>query len=55
MAKISENSVKVLNFLKENDGKNFTSNDVANALGLTVATVNGVFTSLVNKKYGYRQ
>lgn len=55
MAKISENSVKVLNFLKENDGKNFTSNDVANALDLTVATVNGVFTSLVNKKYGYRQ
>ena len=55
MAKISENSIKVLNFLKENHGKKMTSQEVAEALELSTATVNGVFTSLSNKELGYRE
>ena len=55
MAKISENSVKVLNYLKENHGKKMTSQDVAEALELTTAQVNGTFTALQNKELGYRE
>ena len=51
---MSENSIKVLNYLKENHGKNMTSADVAEALGLPKATVNGVFTALQKKGYGVR-
>jgi len=55
MAKMSENSIKVINYLKENAGKKLTSQDVAEALDLSVSTVNGVFTALSNKKLGYRE
>ena len=51
---MSENSIKVLNYLKENHGKNMTSADVAEALDLAKATVNGVFTALQKKGYGVR-
>ena len=51
---MSENSVKVLNYLKENHGKNLTSADVADALELTKAQVNGVFTGLQKKELGVR-
>ena len=51
---MSENSIKVLNYLKENHGKNMTSTDVANALDMAKATVNGVFTALQNKGLGTR-
>ena len=55
MAKISENSIKVLNFLKDNHGKKMTSAEVAEALDLTTAQVNGTFTALSNKELGYRE
>ena len=55
MAKLSENSVKVINFLKENHGKKMTSQEVAEALDMSTATVNGVFTALSNKELGYRE
>jgi predicted transcriptional regulator len=55
MAKLSENSVKVINFLKESHGKKMTSSDVAEALDMSTATVNGVFTALSNKELGYRE
>ena len=55
MAKISENSIKVINYLKENHGKKMTSADVAEALDMSTATVNGVFTALSNKELGYRE
>ena len=55
MAKMSENSIKVINFLKENHGKKMTSSDVAEALDMSTATVNGVFTALSNKELGYRE
>ena len=52
---LSENSVKVLNYLKEIHGtKDVTSADVAEALELSKSTVNGVFTALQKKGYGVR-
>ena len=55
MEKISENSIKVLDYLKANHGKKMTSQDVAEALEMSTATVNGVFTALSNKELGYRE
>lgn len=51
---LSENSIKVLNYLKEVHGTNVTSADVAEALDLGKSTVNGVFTALQKKGYGAR-
>lgn len=51
---MSENSVKILNYLKENHGKNMTSADVAEALDLAKATVNGAFTAMQKKGLGSR-
>ena len=51
---MSENSVKILNYLKENNGKNMTSADVAEALDLGKATVNGAFTAMQKKGLGVR-
>lgn len=51
---MSENSIKVIEYLKENHGKNMTSADVAEALKLSKSTVNGVFTALQKKGYGVR-
>jgi predicted transcriptional regulator len=41
--------------LKENHGKKMTSQEVAEALDMSTATVNGVFTALSNKELGYRE
>lgn len=43
MAKLSENAVTVLNFLKENEG-NYTAAMIADATGLNVKQVNGTIT-----------
>ena len=52
---MSENSVKVLNYLKGIDGQDVTSADVAAALGLERKSVDGIFTSAIQKKgYGIR-
>ena len=51
---MSENSVKVLNYLKEINGTNVTAADVAEALDMPKATVNGVFTALQKKGLGAR-
>ena len=51
---MSENSIKVVNYLKEVHGTNKTSADVAEALELSKSTVNGVFTALQKKGYGVR-
>jgi len=51
---MSENSIKVLNYLKDHNGEDLTSQDVANALGLGKRTVDGVFTSLQRKGFGVR-
>jgi DNA-binding IclR family transcriptional regulator len=51
---MSENSVKILNYLKDNAGKDLTSADVAKALDLGKATVNGAFTAMQKKGLGVR-
>lgn len=47
---MKENSVKVLNYLKEKKGVNLTAADVAEALGLEKKSVNGIFTSAIQRK-----
>ena len=52
---MSENSKKVLNYLKENDGVDLTAADVATALGVEKRSVDGAFTSALQRKgYGER-
>ena len=47
---MSENSAKVLNYLKSVKGANVTSADVADALGLEKRQVDGIFTSAIQRK-----
>lgn len=47
---MKENSKKVLNYLKEIDGENVTAADVAAALGLEKKSVDGIFTSAIQRK-----
>lgn len=47
---MSENSVKVLNYLKGKNGVDLTSEDVAEALDLSKRTVDGIFTSAIQRK-----
>lgn len=47
---MKENSVKVLNYLKEINGENVTAADVAEALGMEKRSVDGIFTSAIQRK-----
>lgn len=47
---MKENSKKVLNYLKSVNGQNVTSADVAEALGLEKRSVDGIFTSAIQRK-----
>jgi hypothetical protein len=47
---MKENSVKVLNYLKEINGADVTSGDVAEALSLEKRQVDGIFTSAIQRK-----
>jgi hypothetical protein len=47
---MKENSKKVLNYLKEVNGQNVTAADVAEALGLEKRSVDGIFTSAIQRK-----
>ena len=47
---MSENSKKVLVFLQENNGADLTAADVAAALGLEKRSVDGIFTSAIQRK-----
>ena len=51
---MTEKSKAVLNFLKEHDGEDLTSGDVAEALGVEKRSIDGTFTSLQKKGYGVR-
>ena len=52
---MKENSKKVLNYLKEINGSAVTAADVAEALGLEKRSVDGIFTSAIQRKgYGER-
>ena len=50
MAKVSENSITVYNYVKEHDGDKITAADIAEATNLGLRTVNGVITSAFQKK-----
>lgn len=45
MAAMKENTRKILDYLKANDGQDLTAADVAEALGFETRSVNGSFTS----------
>lgn len=47
---MKENSKKVLNYLKGINGQDVTSADVADALGLEKRSVDGIFTSAIQRK-----
>lgn len=47
---MKENSKKVLNYLKEINGQDVTAADVADALGLEKRSVDGIFTSAIQRK-----
>lgn len=47
---MKENSKKVLEYLKDVNGQQVTSADVAEALGLEKRQVDGIFTSAIQRK-----
>ncbi len=47
---MKENSKKVLMYLKEHNGEDLTAADVAEALGLEKRSVDGIFTSAIQRK-----
>lgn len=47
---LSENSKKVFDYVKANDGKQFTASDIAEATDLAVRSVNGIVTSAFQRK-----
>lgn len=52
---MSENTVRVLNYLKEHNGEQLTAADVAADLGIeNKKKVDGSFTALTNKHLGVR-
>ena len=52
---MKENSKKVLNYLKSINGADVTAQDVADALDIPKRSVDGIFTSAIQRKgYGVR-
>lgn len=47
---MKENSRKVFEYLKANNGKDLTAADVAAELGLEKRSVDGIFTSAIQRK-----
>lgn len=47
---VKPNTKAVINYLKEMNGTNVTSADVATALGLEKKSVDGIFTSAIQRK-----
>lgn len=47
---MSPNSKSILNYLKSINGQNVTAADVAESLGLEKRTVDGAFTSAIQRK-----
>jgi DNA-binding MarR family transcriptional regulator len=47
---LKENSLKVLNYVREHDGENMTAADIAEGTGLEVKSVNGIVTAAFQKK-----
>ncbi len=55
MAKMSENSVKLLTYLQENANTKMTADEVAANTGIAKATITGAFTAFVKKGLGVRE
>lgn len=55
MAKMSENSVKLLSYLQENADAKMTADEVAANTGMAKATITGAFTAFVKKGLGVRE
>ena len=47
---LKENSKIVYDFVKAHDGEDFTAQDIADATGLSVRSVNGIVTSAFQRK-----
>ncbi len=47
---MTENSKRVLNYLKSINGQNVTAADVAEEMGLETKQVNGIFTAAIQRK-----
>ena len=54
MSKMTPNSVRVFNFLKDNHGARLTNKDIAEALGVSSSTVVGSVTGLCKKGLAVR-
>lgn len=47
---LKPNALAVFEYVKENDGADFVAQDIAEALGLEVKSINGIITSAFQKK-----
>ena len=45
MAKFSENSITVYDYVKDHDNEDLTAQDIADGTGLAIKSVNGIVTS----------
>jgi len=52
---MKEGTRAIWNYIVENDGKDFTAQDIADALGVGVKSVNGSVTSFQKKGYTIRE
>lgn len=50
MAKMTENTAKIFNFLRDHADADYTAVDVAEALGMRPVSVNSTFTSGIQRK-----
>lgn len=50
MAKFSENSITVYDYVKDHDNDDLTAQDIADGTGLSVKSVNGIVTSAFQRR-----
>lgn len=55
MAQMKASTKEIFNYVKEHNSENVTAADVAKALGMSVKSVNGSFTSFQKKGWGIRK
>lgn len=53
--KITENGQKIMNYLRDTKNANAVAADIADAVGLAKAQVNGSVNALVKKDLAYRE
>jgi hypothetical protein len=50
MAQLKENTINIFNYVKEHESEGITAQDIGNALGLGVRSVNGVITGAFSNR-----